>query len=96
MPIFEPEKFDPKKDTPENFLVNLKQKAFRAYSTPNLAAVEPLDPEALDAAKEGAHVAKETAHRQERIDAVTDHRSEQLKRLFKKAMPGRLRSKWME
>ena len=90
------EKFDPKKDTPENFLVNLQRKAIRAYPTPNLPAVAPLDPGAPDAAIEGARFARETAHRQERIDAVTDHRNEQVKRLFIKAMPGWLRSKLMD
>ena len=49
----EQEKFDPKKDTPENFLVNLQRKTIRAYPTPNLSAVEPLDRGAPDAATEG-------------------------------------------
>ena len=76
--------------------MNLQRKAIRAYPTPNLPAVAPLDPKAPDAAIEGARFARETAHRQERIDAVTDHRNEQVKRLFIKAMPGWLRSKLME
>ena len=91
----EQEKFDPKKETPENFLVNLQRKAIRAYTTPNLSAVAPIDPGAPDAAIEGARFARETAHRQERIDVVTDHRNEHVKPLFIKAMPGWLRSKLM-
>ena len=37
-------RFDPKTDTPENFLVNLTKKAQRAYPTPDLPAVAPIDP----------------------------------------------------
>ena len=91
-------RFNPKTDTPENFLVNLTKKAQRAYPTPDLPAVAPIDGTlngaALDA--DTARFHRETAQRQERIDAVNDNRNEQLKRLFIKGMPGWLRSKLME
>ena len=83
----EQEKFDPMKDTPDNFLVRLKRKAIRAYPTPNLPAAAPLESVTADAAIKGARFARETIDRQERVDAVTDHRNEQVKHLFVKAMP---------
>ena len=45
----EQSKFDIKRDSPENFLVNLTKKAQRIYPTPDLPAVAPLDAERLDA-----------------------------------------------
>ena len=39
----EQSKFDIKRDSPENFLVNLTKKAQRAYPTPDLPVVAPLD-----------------------------------------------------
>ena len=91
-------RFNPKTDTPENFLVNLTKKAQRAYPTPDLPAVAPIDPAIIGApaAAEAARFHRETAQRQERIDAVHDNRNEQIKRLFIKGMPGWLRSKLME
>ena len=37
-------RFDQKIDTPENFLVTIQTKAIRAYPTPVLPAVAPIDP----------------------------------------------------
>ena len=91
-------RYDPKIDSPENFLVNLTNKAQRAYPTPDLPAVDPIDV-ALNGAPLVADTARfhrETAQRQERIDAVNDNRNEQIKRLFIKGMPNWLRSKLME
>ena len=88
-------RFNPKTDTPENFLVNLTKKAQRAYPTPDLPAVTPIDPAIIGApaAAEAARFHRETAQRQERIDAVHDNRNEQTTRMFIKGMPGWLRSK---
>ena len=90
--------YDSKTDSPENFLVNLTNKAQRAYPTPDLPAVDPFDV-ALSGASLVADTARfhrETAQRQERIDAVNDNRNEQIRRLFIKGMPNWLRSKLME
>ena len=75
-------RFNPKTDTPENFLVNLT----KIDGTLNGAAL----------VADTARFHRETTQRQERIDAVNDNRNEQLKRLFIKGMPGWLRSKLME
>ena len=91
-------RYDSKTDSPENFLVNLTNKAQRAYPTPDLPAVDPIDV-ALNGAPLVADTARfhrETAQRQERIDAVNDNRNEQIRRLFIKGMPNWLRSKFME
>ena len=90
----EQKKFDPKIDTPENFLVTLQTAAQRAYPPPNLPAVAPLA-NGADAAEQ-ARFARETAARQERINAEEEFKNEQVKRIFQKAMPGWLRSKMME
>ena len=90
----EQKKFDPKIDTPENFLVTLQTAAQRAYPPPNLPAVAPLANGADEA--EQARFARETAARQERINAEEEFKNEQVKRIFQKAMPGWLRSKMME
>ena len=83
---------DPKKDTPENYLLSLTKTAQRAYPTPDLPAVPSIDA-AADTAVEAARFYKETDRRQERLDAVNDHRNDQAKRLFLKRMPRWLRSK---
>ena len=78
--------------------MNLTNKAQRAYPTPDLPAVDPFDV-ALSGASLVADTARfhrETAQRQERIDAVNDNRNEQIRRLFIKGMPNWLRSKLME
>ena len=56
-------RFNPKTDTPENFLVNLTKKAQRAYPTPDLPAVAPIDPAIIGApaAAEAARFHRETA-----------------------------------
>ena len=94
----EQSKFDIKRDSPENFLVNLTKKAQRAYPTPDLPAVAPLDAALVGAAADAdaARFHGETAQRQERLDAENDHRNNQIKRLFIKGMPNWLRSKMME
>ena len=91
-------RYDPKTDSPENFLVSLTNKAQRAYPTPDLPAVDPIDV-ALNGAplvSDTAIFHRETAQRQERIDAVNDNGNEQIRRLFIKGMPNWLRSKLME
>ncbi|XP_063720115.1 probable serine/threonine-protein kinase DDB_G0278509 [Symsagittifera roscoffensis] len=70
-------KFDLKKDTPENFLVTLQKKAEKAYPTPEIAIPNPIDAGAADAALEAARHARETAQRDERLDAVRENRDEQ-------------------
>ena len=91
-------RFNPKIDTTENFLMNLTKKAQRAYPTPDLPAVAPIDPAKIGApaTAEAAKFHRETAQSYERIDAVHDNRNEQTKRLFIKGMPGWLRSKLLE
>ena len=78
-------KFDLKKDTPENFLVTLQKKAEKAYPTPEIAIPNPIDAGAADAALEAARHARETAQRDERLDAVRENRDEQVRRLFYKS-----------
>ena len=89
-------RFDPKIDTPENFLVTIQTKAIRAYPTPVLPAVAPIDPGAADAAAEQTRFDSETTQRAERLQASEDFKNAQVKRIFQKAMPGWLRSKLME
>ena len=76
----------------------MTKKTQRAYPTPDLPGVAPIDPAIIGApaAVEAARFHRETAQRQERIDDVHDNRNEQTKRLFIKGMPGWLRSKLME
>ena len=94
----EQSKFDIKRDSPENFLVNLTKKAQRAYPTPDLPAVAPLDAALVGAAADAdaARFHGEMAQRQERLAAENDHRNKQIKRLFINGMPNWLRSKMME
>ena len=94
----ESQRFDPKTDTPENFLVNLQSKAVRAYPEPNLPEVAALKIAGLDpapAAAEQTRFDRETATRDERPQAAEDFKNEQIKRIFIKAMPGCFRSKIM-
>ena len=72
------------------------KKAQRAYPTPDLHAVEPIDAGAADEVIEASRFNRETGQRQERLDAANDNRNEQIKRLFIKGMPGWLRSKLLE
>ena len=94
----EQSKFDIKKDSPENYLVQLTKKAQRAYPTPALPAVAPIDGTIAGAAAnaDAARFYGETAQRRERLDAENDNRNNQIKRLFIKGMPNWLRSKMME
>ena len=94
----EQSKFDIKKDSPENNLVNLTKKAQRAYPTPDLPAVAAIDGTLAGTAlvADTARFHRETAQRQERLDAENDNRNNQIKRLFIKGMPNWLRSKMME
>ena len=91
-------KFDIKRDSIEDYLVNLTKKAQRAYPTPDLPAVAPIDATLAGAAAvaDTARFHRETAQRQERLDAENDNRNNQIKRLFIKSMPNWLRSKMME
>ena len=89
-------RFDPKTDTPENFLVTIQTKAIRAYPTPVLPAVDPIDAAAADPVVERTRFDTETAQRAERLQAADDFKNAQVKRIFQKAMPGWLRSKLME
>ena len=88
----EQQKFDPKNDTPKNFLVALQTKGQRAYPAPNLPEVAPLRLAGLDpgpAAAEQTRFDSEMAARAERLQAAEDYKNE-VKRIFVKAMPGLL------
>ena len=92
----EKEHFDPKKDSPENFLVKVQQSAMRAYPTPTPPAVAPINAAAPDAVVEQTRFDRETATRATTIRTADENRNEQVKRIFIKSMPGWLRSKLME
>ena len=81
---------------PKFFSYVYKKKAFRAYSTPEIAFPDPIDPAAADAVLEAARHAIETAQRQQRLHSIRDNQNEQVRRLFIKPMPGWLRRKLME
>ena len=90
--------FDPKTDTPENFLVSLQTKALGADPGPNLPAVAPLilaELGAAPAAAEQTGFDRETATRDARLQGAEDFKNELSNRIFIKAMPGWLRSKIM-
>ena len=89
-------KFDPKTDNPENFLVTLQTKAFKAYPDPNPPAVAPTDGAAADAALEQTRFDQDTARRAEIIRSAQEARSNQIRRQFIKNMPGWLRAKLLE
>ena len=72
-------RFDPKADSPENFLVNLQTKAQRAYPTPNLAAVAALADGGAGDRAEHARFDGETAARAARLQAAEDNKNEQVK-----------------
>ena len=76
-------KFDIKKESPENYLVQLTKKAQRAYPTPDLPAVAPTDGTLAGAAADAdaARFHGKTAQRQERFDAENDNRNNQIERL---------------
>ena len=78
--------------------MNLTNKVQRAYPTPDLPDVDPIDIELNGAplVADTARFHRETAQRQERIDAVNDNRNEQIRRLFIKGMINWLRSKLLE
>ena len=78
--------------------MNLTKKAQRACSTPDLTVVAPIDSAVIGAhtAAEAAQFQRETAQRQEKIDAVHGNRNEQTKRLFIKGMPSWLKSELMD
>ena len=68
----------PKSGTHEFFLVNVTKNAQRAYPTPDLPAVAPIDSAIIGAhaPAEAARVYRETAQKQESRDAVNDNRDE--------------------
>ena len=93
------QKFDSKRDTPENFLVTFKTKAQRAYTAPDLAEVAPLSlarPDPAPAASGQLRFDSETATRAHCLQADEDHKNVQVKGIFIKAVPGWLMSKIME
>ena len=89
-------KFDAKTDNPENFLVTLQTKAFKAYPDPNPPAVAPIDAAAPDAAVEQTRFDQDTARRAELIRSAQEAREHQIRRQFIKNMPGWLRAKLLE
>ena len=89
-------KLDAKTDNPENFLVTLQTKAFKAYPDPNPPAVVPIDAAAADAAAEQTRFDQETARRAEIIRSAQEARSHRIRRQFIKNMPGWLRAKLLE
>ena len=83
----EQQRFDIKKDTPENFLVTLQSRAQRSYPTPNLPEVAPLNLAAAgaDAGLEAAQRTRfdrEIAARDERLQPARVFRTAQIKRFF--------------
>ena len=92
----ENQKFDTKTDTPENFLVQLQALAKKAYPTPVIPAVAPIDAHAADAAVEAARFATETATNVTTLAEAETFKNNQIRRVFIKAMPGWLRSKLMD
>ena len=88
-------RFDPKKDTPENFLVTLRDMALRAYPDPEPTPVPPANP-ALDAGAEAARIAAADAQNAQNLLFTQTERANQIKRYFKKCMPSWLRAKFLE
>ena len=79
---------DPKKYTPENYLVSLTNEAKRAYPTPNLPVIVPIDPAAADAAIKTDCFNRGKSQSQERLDAVNENLYDRVNRLFIKVMSG--------
>ena len=88
-------RFDPKTDTPENFLVTLQNMAQKAYPDPTPEIVPPADP-ALDAGDERDRIAAAEARNEEALRFAQQERNHQIKRFFKKCMPSWLRAKLLE
>ena len=88
-------RFDPKTDTPENFLVTLQNMAQKAYPDPTPEIVPPADP-ALDAGDERDRIPAAEARNEEALRFAQQERNHQIKRFFKKCMPSWLRAKLLE
>ena len=78
------------------FLVQLKALAKKAYPTPVIPAVAPINAHAANAAAEAARFATETATNVTTLAEAETFKNNQIRRVFIKAMPGWLRSKLME
>ena len=81
-------KFDPKTDSPENFLITLQYMALKAYPDPT-----------PEVAPHGADVAAINAVNERNAEALRfaqQERDHQIKRFFKKCMPSWLRAKLLE
>ena len=81
-------KFDPKTDSPENFLVTLQNMAVRAYP-------DPIPEACPNGANQAAIVAVDARNAQALLFAQQE-REHQIKRFFKKCMPSWLRAKLLE
>ena len=88
-------RFDPKIDTPENFLVTLQNMAQKAYPDPTPEVIPPADP-ALDADNERNCIEAAEARNEEALRFAQQERNHQIKRFFKKCMPSWLRAKLLE
>ena len=91
----ENQKFDHKKQTPEQFLVKIQNLAKLAYPEAVNPAVAPVDP-ALDAAAENARVEQANRENEERTRFHQRERQRQVRRLFIRSMPNWLRIKLLE
>ena len=92
---FESDTFDPKTDSPENFLVTLQNLAVRAYPDPIPNVVPAADP-ALDAGAEAARIAAANAVNAQKLLFAQTERDHQIRSLFVKSMPSWLRAKLLE
>ena len=88
-------KFDPKTQTPEQFLVKIQSQAKLAYPDAVNAEIAAADP-ALNADAEAARIEREEAENNERTRFHTRERERQIRKLFIKNMPNWLRIKLME
>ena len=75
---FEQLKFGIKRDSPEDYMVSLTKKAQRAYLTPDLPAVAPIDPAIVGVAA-NADAVRFHGETAEQLAAVNDSRNEQIK-----------------
>lgn len=85
-------RFDPKKTTPEAFLVKVQTLAKQAYPDPILEPVRPA--EAGDG--EADRVTRETAANEEKKRFADRERERQVIRIFKKSMPNWIRFKLLD
>ena len=81
-------RFDPKTDSPENFLVSLQNMTLKAYTDPM--------PEAYPPGAEQAAQDAVDARNDENLRFAQPERQNQTKRFFKECMPSCLRAKLLE